>query len=119
MSDEKLTQLVAELWVDHGGDVEGFDWCVQEIRNAIAGLIAEREADTAAAEAEAAAKAAAIADSHYYRADGEEWSDEIVALHRAANAAHASAAVAEAKAKAAVAAVAAAAAATEVNRFRC
>ncbi len=42
MSDEKLVRLVAELWVDHGGDAEGFDWCIRKIRDAIDRLIDER-----------------------------------------------------------------------------
>lgn len=42
MTDENLVQLVAELWVDRGGDVEGFDWCAQKIRDAIARLIDEK-----------------------------------------------------------------------------
>ena len=48
MNDEKLVQLVAELWVDHGGDAEGFDWCIQSIRNAIAMLTAKKDVCTAA-----------------------------------------------------------------------
>lgn len=35
MSDQKLTQTIAELWVDNGGDAEGFDWCYAKIKQAI------------------------------------------------------------------------------------
>jgi len=43
MNDEDLAILVAELWVKHGGDVEGFDWQIQKIRDAIDRLIDEED----------------------------------------------------------------------------
>ena len=69
MSDEKLVQMVAELWVDHGGDAEGFDWCIRKIRDAIDRLIDEKEvadAKGAAAKAAVGAEAAAKAPSSRY-----------------------------------------------------
>ena len=35
MSDDKLCELVAELWVDYGGDAEGFAWCYSLLVQAI------------------------------------------------------------------------------------
>ena len=35
MSDEILIQMVAELWVEYGGDAEGYDYCIRKIRDAI------------------------------------------------------------------------------------
>lgn len=32
---QKLIQMVAELWVDNGGDIEGYDYCIRKIREAI------------------------------------------------------------------------------------
>ena len=36
MKDYELIDLVADLWVKHGGDGEGFDWCYLKIKEAIA-----------------------------------------------------------------------------------
>ena len=43
MNDEDLALLVAELWVKHGGDPEGFDRRIRKIRDAIDRLIDERD----------------------------------------------------------------------------
>ena len=43
MNYEDLVRLIAELWVDHGGDPEGFDRRIRKIRDAIDRLIDERD----------------------------------------------------------------------------
>lgn len=43
MNDDKLIAEVARMWVDGGGDAEGFDWCLQRLKEAVAAEIAERE----------------------------------------------------------------------------
>lgn len=35
MTDSELIKEVARLWVENGGDVDGFDWCSQKIKDAI------------------------------------------------------------------------------------
>jgi hypothetical protein len=35
MSDEKLITLIAEIWVENGGDAEGLDWCHTRIKKKI------------------------------------------------------------------------------------
>ncbi len=42
MNDEDIARRVAELWVKHGGDAEGFDWQIRKIRDAIERLIDAR-----------------------------------------------------------------------------
>jgi hypothetical protein len=43
MNYDDLVRLIAELWVDHGGDPEGFDRRIRKIRDAIDRLIDERD----------------------------------------------------------------------------
>lgn len=35
MNDDKLADAVAELWIENGGDRDGFFWCVNKIAIAI------------------------------------------------------------------------------------
>lgn len=35
MTDEKLIEEIAKIWVDNGGDAEGIDWCIVRIKEAI------------------------------------------------------------------------------------
>lgn len=35
MSDSELCDLIAEVWVDNGGDVDGIDYCIGMIRESI------------------------------------------------------------------------------------
>jgi hypothetical protein len=35
MSDDELIQAVADLWVENGGDAEGFEWVQRRIREEI------------------------------------------------------------------------------------
>ena len=35
ISDRKLIQSVASLWVDSGGDAEGLDWVYNDLKQAI------------------------------------------------------------------------------------
>lgn len=35
MSDKELIDLIAETWLENGGDSEGFTWVVDKIKEAI------------------------------------------------------------------------------------
>ena len=35
MSDKELIEAVADLWVSHGGDAEGLDWCFCKLKDAV------------------------------------------------------------------------------------
>mgnify|MGYP000247663533 CR=1 FL=1 len=35
MTDKKLIETIARIWVENGGDEEGLDWCYLELREAI------------------------------------------------------------------------------------
>ena len=44
MSDAKLIDEIARMWVDSGGDEEGVLWCVQRLSVAIKKEIEDRKA---------------------------------------------------------------------------
>lgn len=44
MSDQKLCEEVARIWVDAGGDAEGLVWCFQMLKAAIEAEAAARKA---------------------------------------------------------------------------
>lgn len=35
MTDKELCSLIANIWLENGGDAEGFEWCWRKIRDAI------------------------------------------------------------------------------------
>jgi len=35
MSDLEIIDLVAQTWVENGGDSDGFKWCMDSIKNRI------------------------------------------------------------------------------------
>ena len=35
MTDIELINLIAQIWVQNGGDIEGFDWSYNKIKDAI------------------------------------------------------------------------------------
>jgi len=35
MSDIQLCELIAQIWVDNGGDAEGLDYCYQLLKKSI------------------------------------------------------------------------------------
>jgi hypothetical protein len=45
MTDEQLIQAVAELWVENGGDAEGIVWNWSKIRDAVAAIKQEGDAE--------------------------------------------------------------------------
>jgi len=45
MTDKELMKQIAVLWVDNGGDVEGVDWTIHLLKDAIAEEIDRREKD--------------------------------------------------------------------------
>jgi len=32
MTEEKLIEKMAQLWVENGGDADGIDWCKEKIK---------------------------------------------------------------------------------------
>lgn len=38
MTENELIQTIAQIWVNNGGDAEGFNWCWLSIKEAIANL---------------------------------------------------------------------------------
>lgn len=44
MSDERLIDEVATLWVENGGDAEGIAWCWKRIQEAIEAKLKEKDA---------------------------------------------------------------------------
>ena len=45
MTDQELIEAVAKLWVDGGGDAQGIDWCLWEIKQAVEVEIERRAQD--------------------------------------------------------------------------
>ena len=45
MNDKELIKKVAELWVENGGDVDGIDYCLQSIKDAVRELTEPIEKD--------------------------------------------------------------------------
>ena len=43
MTEQQLLEAVARLWVDNGGDVDGVDFCLQKLKDAIKQEIENRE----------------------------------------------------------------------------
>ncbi len=43
MNDKELVELIAQIWISHGGDADGFTWCKRAIEKKIKELIEIRE----------------------------------------------------------------------------
>jgi hypothetical protein len=44
MKDDDLIELIAQMWVSHGGDAIGFEYCRSTIEKRIEKILKEREA---------------------------------------------------------------------------
>jgi hypothetical protein len=44
MSDKELIELIAQIWVSHGGDAIGFEYCRSTIEKRIEKILKEKEA---------------------------------------------------------------------------
>jgi hypothetical protein len=44
MNDDDLIELIAQMWVSHGGDTIGFEYCRSTIEKRIEKILKEKEA---------------------------------------------------------------------------
>lgn len=45
MTDAELCRAVALLWVDNGGDADGLNWCLDDLKAFVRAEIKHREAE--------------------------------------------------------------------------
>lgn len=42
MNDKVLIEIIAQIWVNNGGDSDGIEWCKDKLKERIRQLIEER-----------------------------------------------------------------------------